>query len=399
MKKLLYLLLMPVLALACTGETGGEVEPENVSLIVHTQQITVYGDAVPSEILFTCNGSWTVSSENDWITFQVTSGKGSEQQQAVSFIPTDNTAGTERVGLIEIMAKGCYETIMVTQVPASSNSISNFLTKVRSEDFSRVYICAHRANTWSGIYEHYIPENSIPAIEKCIELGVEMVEIDVRKTKDGVLVCCHDASIKSVTNGTGNVADLTYEKILSYDMKSREKGVVTPGIKMPTLEQALLACKDRIWVNLDLAKTTISPSEVVAVIKKTGMLDQVTCYTGSDTDLASTYYKCSDRLSVHLSISSSGGVGSVAGTKTVPLFQISTAKYWDGTTASASLSESIRKQNRCSFSNLLNYDSQVMNGKLDALRAFHAARIDFLQTDIAGHPNLENYLKAEGLRD
>ena len=398
MKKLLYLLLIPVLVLSCTGTTG-ENEPENVTLTVHTPQMTVYGDAVPSEILFTCNGSWTVSSDNDWITIPVTSGKGSEQQQAISFVPTDNTGGTERVGLIEIVAKDCYEMIVVTQVPASSNSISNFLKKVSEEDFSKVYYCAHRANTWVGTYELCLPENSIPAIEKCIEIGVEMVEIDVRKTKDGVLVCCHDASINSVTNGSGNVADLTYAQIMSYDMKSRKKGVVFPGVKMPTLEQALLACKDKIWVNLDLAKTTISPSEVINVIKKTGMLDQVTCYTGSDVDLGKSYYGVSDRLSIHLSISSSGGVGSFSGTKTVPLFQISTSKYWDGTTASTSLSDAIRRQNHCSLSNLLDYDSKVMNGNLDALKAFRAARIDFLQTDIAGHPNVENYLKAEGLRN
>lgn len=398
MKKLLYLLLIPVLVLSCTGTTG-EKEPESVTLTVHTPKMTVYGDAVPSEILFTCNGSWTVSSDNDWITIPVTSGKGSEQQQAVSFVPTDNTGGTERVGLIEIVAKDCYEMIVVTQVPASSNSISNFLKKVSEEDFSKVYYCAHRANTWVGTYDLCLPENSIPAIEKCIEIGVEMVEIDVRKTKDGVLVCCHDASINSVTNGSGNVADLTYAQIMSYDMKSRKKGVVFPGVKMPTLEQALLACKDKIWVNLDLAKTTISPSEVINVIKKTGMLDQVTCYTGSDVDLGKSYYGVSDRLSIHLSISSSGGVGSFSGTKTVPLFQISTSKYWDGTTASTSLSDAIRRQNHCSFSNLLDYDSKVMNGNLDALKAFRAARIDFLQTDIAGHPNVENYLKAEGLRN
>ena len=209
-------------------------------------------------------------------------------------------------------------------------------------------------------------------------------------------MCCHDANINSVTNGSGNVESLTYAQIISYDMKSRKKGVVSVGVKMPTLEQALLACKDKIWVNLDLSKTTISPSEIINVIKKVGMLDQVTCYTGSDVDLGKTYYSISDRLSIHLSISASGGVGSISGTKTIPLFQISTSKYWDGTTASTSLSSAIRRQDRCSFSNLLDYDSKVMNGNLAALEAFCDAKIDFLQTDIVGHPNLENYLKAKG---
>lgn len=399
MKKYLFSIFLPLLAIvcACAGVSSND-EPEKVTLTVHTPNITVYGDAVPSNISFTCNGKWTISSENDWITLSESSGKGSDRQQEVTFVPADNIDGVERVGLIEIMAKDCYEIITVTQLPSSMNSISNFFARVYTENFSKVYVCAHRANTWEGIYQDYIPENSIPAIEKCIALGVDMVELDIRKTKDGVLVCCHDADIASVTNGSGNVADLTYAEILAYDMKSREKGVVTAGLKMPTLEQVLLVCKDRIWVNLDLAKTAISPSEVISVVKKAGMLDQVTCYTGSNVDLGKMYYNLCDRLSIHLSISSSSGISSISGTKTVPLFQLNYSQYWDGTTVSTTLSETVRRLGRCSFSNLLNYDSKVMSGNLDALQAFCAARIDFIQTDIAGHPDFENYLMSAGLR-
>lgn len=396
----ILLSLLAVAAVSCSpdAKAAEDMDPENVFLTVHTPSVNVYADSASGEVEITCNGSWSASSDSDWIEIKTVSGKGEEGRQTIAFVPSENMTGAERTGLIEIIAKGCYETVMVTQSAASGHSISNFFKEIHSEDFAKVYICAHRANTWSGIYQDYLPENSIPAVKRCIELGIDMVEIDVRMTKDGVLVCCHDAYIDKVTNGKGNISDMTYSQICSYDLKSREKGVVSAGVKMPTLEELLLECKDRIWVNLDLAKTTISPSEVVSVIEKAGMLDQVTCYTGSDADLAKSYYRLCDRLSVHLSVSSSGGVGSISGMNSTSLFQIGTAKYWDGTTASASLSSSIRNLGYCSFSNLLNYDSQVMGGNTAALEAFCDARIDFLQTDIGDHPNVMNLLQEKGLR-
>ena len=45
------------------------------------------------------------------------------------------------------------------------------------------------------------PENSIQAIQNCIDMGVDMVEIDIRKTKDGHLVLMHDRTIDRTTNG------------------------------------------------------------------------------------------------------------------------------------------------------------------------------------------------------
>ena len=399
MNKYLTALLILVwgLTVSCTNE-GGASEPETATLKIDATAITISGDNVRREIPFTCDGSWVAETDCDWIKLETLSGSGSTEQQILVYTPDDNTAGKERTGLVEISAKNAYAAIMITQIPTSDNSISNLFATVFEENFSKVRICAHRANTYSGMFQHNYPENSIPAIRHCIALGIEMAEIDVRKTKDGVLVCLHDSNIKKVTNGSGEVASLTYAEVCKYDMKTRDKGVVSPGVKIPTLEEMLLECKDKIWVNLDLSKTTIPAREIVDVIEKTGMLDQVTCYTGSSADLGKEYYELSNRLSIHLSISSTSAIGNIAGTKTLPLFQLNTAKYWDGTNASSELSTAVRKRGYCTFSNLLNYDDKVKNGNLDALKAFCDAKIDFLQTDYGDHANIINYLKERGLR-
>ena len=399
MKKYLKTLFVLVLGISvsCT-EDNGISEPETATLKVDSQEITISGDNVRREITFTCDGSWEAATDSEWIKLETVSGPASSEQQYVFFTPEDNTAGKERTGIVEITAKNAYAAIMITQIPTSDNSISNLFTSVMEENFSKVRICAHRANTYSGIFKHHYPENSIPAIEHCIALGIDMAEIDVRKTKDGVLVCLHDSNIKNVTNGSGEVASMTYAEVCQYDMKSREKDVVSPGVKIPTLEEMLLACKDRIWVNLDLSKTTIPAREIMQVIEKTGMLDQVTCYTGSSADLGKEYYEIDNRISIHLSVSSTSAIGNIAGTKSVPLFQINTAKYWDGTSASSDLSNAIRKRGYCTFSNLLNYDKKERDGNIDALKAFCDAKIDFLQTDYGDHANIVNYLKERGLR-
>src|SRR5699024_5321430 len=78
-----------------------------------------------------------------------------------------------------------------------------------------MYIMAHRGA--SG----YAPENTIAAFRKGIEQKVDCLEMDVRLTKDGVPVICHDAHIKRVSNGGKQyVSDLTYEQLRSYDFGS-----------------------------------------------------------------------------------------------------------------------------------------------------------------------------------
>ena len=64
-----------------------------------------------------------------------------------------------------------------------------------------IYVAAHRG--WSTVY----PENTLLAFRKAIEIGVDQIETDVRITRDGELVCIHDATVDRTTNGTGKVCD------------------------------------------------------------------------------------------------------------------------------------------------------------------------------------------------
>jgi len=93
------------------------------------------------------------------------------------------------------------------------------------------YVIAHRG-THVGI-----PENSLPAYQKAIDLGCDFVEIDVRTTRDHQFVSVHNSTIDAYVPGkTGKVKDLTLADLKTLDI--REKiGDEWKGTQIPTFEE------------------------------------------------------------------------------------------------------------------------------------------------------------------
>ena len=141
-------------------------------------------------------------------------------------------------------------------------------------DESSVIVVAHRAD-WRNF-----PENSLEAIQSSIDMGVDMLELDVQRTKDGVLILMHDQKLDRTTTGQGNIAETTWEEISKLNLKDH-KGEVT-SYKVPKLEDALLLCKDRIMINLDKADRYFD--EVFALLDKTGTGDLIVMKGGQPAD-------------------------------------------------------------------------------------------------------------------
>lgn len=107
----------------------------------------------------------------------------------------------------------------------------------------RVMIFAHRGN-WRNS-----TENSIQAFRECIDAGLDGIEVDVRATKDGILVAMHDETVDRTTTGHGKVADLTLDELRQLNLRN-PIGVRTRQ-KVPTFEDVLLLAKDKILVQVD----------------------------------------------------------------------------------------------------------------------------------------------------
>ncbi|MEQ9298561.1 MAG: glycerophosphodiester phosphodiesterase family protein [Cyclobacteriaceae bacterium] len=84
----------------------------------------------------------------------------------------------------------------------------------------------------------HAPENTIPAIELAIEMGADMIAIDVHVTKDGEVVVLHDELLDRTTNGTGNVHEMTLADLQELDAGSWFSPEFA-GEKIPTLDEAL----------------------------------------------------------------------------------------------------------------------------------------------------------------
>jgi glycerophosphoryl diester phosphodiesterase len=112
----------------------------------------------------------------------------------------------------------------------------------------------------------YEPENTLRGFRRAVELGVDAVELDVRRTKDGRLVVIHDAGVERTTNGRGRVRDLTLEEI---------RGLVTRGGgRVPTLEEALDFLRGKVRILVELKETGLE-KDVLALVHRKGLLGDV----------------------------------------------------------------------------------------------------------------------------
>lgn len=155
--------------------------------------------------------------------------------------------------------------LAVLQMSAQTRA-ERILAEIRNPESRYVVVAAHRGD-WRNF-----PENSLEGYESAIRMGVDIVEIDVRRTVDGHFVICHDATINRTTSGKGRVDELTLSYIQSCCLRAGHN-VKLPHYHMPTLEQVLDLCKDRCIINID--KGYDYYSEIMPLLKKRGMIDQV----------------------------------------------------------------------------------------------------------------------------
>lgn len=126
-----------------------------------------------------------------------------------------------------------------------------------------VYVIAHRGAHIG------IPENSIPAYQKAIDLGCDFVEIDVRTTSDNELVSIHNATIDAYVAGeTGKVRDMTLAQLNQLDIGVKY-GEIWKNTRIPTLEEILQLCTGKIGIYLDLKDA--DPEQIIVLLKKYDM--------------------------------------------------------------------------------------------------------------------------------
>lgn len=142
--------------------------------------------------------------------------------------------------------------------------VSEKIKQLHDPQTKNVMVVAHRGD-WRNA-----PENSLAGYKLAIEMGVDMIEVDLNKTSDGVVVIMHDGTIDRTTNGKGKPSDYTLAELKKFHLRNGLGRVTNHTI--PTLEEVMTLAKGKVLVNLD--KSYPYYNEAYAVLKKTGTLQQ-----------------------------------------------------------------------------------------------------------------------------
>jgi glycerophosphoryl diester phosphodiesterase len=137
-------------------------------------------------------------------------------------------------------------------------------------------VMAHRGG--KGLW----PENTLYAFDQAVALGVDVLEMDIQRTADGVLVVLHDDTVDRTTNGTGPVDALSLEEVKALDAGydwTPDDGRTYPyrgqGIHVPTVEEVFAAYPDML-MNIEIKPDEPSLAmPLCQLIRDYGMVDRV----------------------------------------------------------------------------------------------------------------------------
>ncbi len=140
----------------------------------------------------------------------------------------------------------------------------------------RPLVMAHRGG--KGLW----PENTLYAFERAVEMGVDVLEMDIHSSADGVLVVMHDDTVDRTTDGSGPVNSLTLEELKALDAGHRwsaDDGQTFPyrgqGITVPTVEEVFAAFPS-MPMNIEIKQAEPSlAAPFCRLIRDFGMTDKV----------------------------------------------------------------------------------------------------------------------------
>ena len=157
---------------------------------------------------------------------------------------------------------------------ASADALAEAL---RWTEGAPIWVSAHR-----GAPPHGLPENSVEAFENALNHAPALIETDVRRTADGVLVLMHDETLDRTTTGTGRLDVMPFAQVRRLRLVADS---VTTAYRIPTLAEALAWADGRAVLLLDV-KRDVPPAELVAAIRQADAADRVAVITYSLEDHA-----------------------------------------------------------------------------------------------------------------
>jgi glycerophosphoryl diester phosphodiesterase len=120
----------------------------------------------------------------------------------------------------------------------------------------KLFVIAHRG---ASAFE---PENTLRAVRRALDLGADMVEVDVRESRDGYIVVIHDATVDRTTDGRGCVKDMSLRELRMLDAGM--------GERIPTLEEVAKMVKGKAKLVVEVKVPGIE-GKVVRLVEESSM--------------------------------------------------------------------------------------------------------------------------------
>lgn len=165
----------------------------------------------------------------------------------------------------------------ITHIPPESKQARRMRHEIIAARRAGIPLMVHRGASKEA------PENTLEAYAAAMDLGADGVEIDVRRSKDGVLYLFHDDTLDRETNGSGKVKDLTYHELLKLTPK-RIYGRANKDTRPPTLTAFLVLARQRaMLLHLDIKESGIQ-NELADMFSKMDMWDHIVEVNAGNAD-------------------------------------------------------------------------------------------------------------------
>ena len=138
------------------------------------------------------------------------------------------------------------------------------------------YVIAHRGISSKA------PENTLASFKQAASIpGVDMIELDVRLTKDEEVIVLHDRTLQRTTTGNGPVRNYSLEEIRRLDAGSWFHPMFAEQ-RIPTLAEVFQHVGNRLWIDVEIKSDRLHrelpgllEEKVLDVVNKCGMDDNV----------------------------------------------------------------------------------------------------------------------------
>ncbi|SMG36889.1 glycerophosphodiester phosphodiesterase family protein [Arenibacter troitsensis] len=246
----------------------------------------------------------------------------------------------------------------------------------------QILVAAHRATN-----PNY-PENSLAAIAESIRIGVDIVEIDIRKSKDGQLVIMHDKTIDRTTNGAGKVDDFTLAELKEFRLKL---GNDITNEQIPTFEEVLQLTKGKMLLDVDFKlEGEAAVRQTFKLIETYGMEDQILFFLYDYPETAQ-YQNLNKDIKIMPRAYSRKDIRNIRKLEDISIIHIDDSYYRNGT-----MRRLIKSGYRVWINALGKYDrmeTEAKNSGFDALLS--RKYVNVIQTDLP--EELLSYLRLRNL--